>query len=295
MIGFERKLYSFVYSCASSIDAGISAAVKGSIRLSMTKSVFDGKTETTITSEKSPIEVKQNRTYVWPKFGFFNEQNCDFCLEKGNFPELTMLYLNQAYLIYKDGKKIFYADLFIIETREDFDNHMLQPNEAELIRPKYVVVSGQFFSLVETLGYLTVRGDVHESFFDYGYSKKNSKVSLSTQKMKIPNSFSGTMFGQYKMKYEAWAILDSDFSWIYFSLPATTDRIEEVNQYMNPVSLNPIDIEPAEFGDHFDPSFLDFANKNKEKSRESVLKVLKKMVDISNANLKHNADGLLAK
>ena len=55
----------------------------------------------------------------------------------------------------------------------------------------------------------------------------------------------------------------------------------------------PIDIDPSEFGEDFDPSTFDFENKVKEKNRESVLKVLGKIVDLSNSNLQKNADGLL--
>ena len=46
---------------------------------------------------------------------------------------------------------------------------------------------------------------------------------------------------------------------------------------MNSVNLVPIDIEISEFGETFDRSKLDYANGEKEKHRESVLKVLKKM------------------
>ena len=55
----------------------------------------------------------------------------------------------------------------------------------------------------------------------------------------------------------------------------------------------PIDIDPSETGKGFDPSPLDFENKDREKNRESVLKVLRKIVDLSNSNFQKNADGLL--
>ena len=55
-----------------------------------------------------------------------------------------------------------------------------------------------------------------------------------------------------------------------------------------------IDIDPSEFGEDFDPSSLDFDNADREKNREPVLKVLKKIADLSNSNLQKNADGLLA-
>ena len=44
------------------VDSGISDAVKGSTKPSMTKSVFDGRMETTITAEKDPAGFKCNST-----------------------------------------------------------------------------------------------------------------------------------------------------------------------------------------------------------------------------------------
>lgn len=63
------------------------------------------------------------------------------------------------------------------------------------------------------------------------------------------------------------------------------------------VNLIPIDILGHSFevegGVAFDPSKLDYGNPNKEKMRQAVLKVLKKVVDLSNANMIRNADGLI--
>ena len=63
----------------------------------------------------------------------------------------------------------------------------------------YDTVSGEFLGLFQTLGYLTVRGDSGECFLDYGYSKDKSKILYIHYKMKIPNSFSGTMFNRHRI------------------------------------------------------------------------------------------------
>ena len=55
---------------------------------------------------------------------------------------------------------------------------------------------------------ITVRNDPVEQFFDYGYSKDNSKTLYSTKKVKIPSSFKSTVFGIYKNKYEGGAFSD---------------------------------------------------------------------------------------
>lgn len=61
--------------------------------------------------------------------------------------------------------------------------------------------------------------------------------------------------------------VDGDFSNIFF-LPAITDRLEEVNQYLNNVSISPIDISQEQWdtwsGTKFDPSKLDFVWSGKE-------------------------------
>ena len=61
----------------------------------------------------------------------------------------------------------------------------------------------------------------------------------------------------------------------------------------------PIDIAEDNFeiegNVSFDPSKLDYENPDKEKILEAVVKMLKRIIELSNANLKKNADGLLAK
>ena len=254
------------------IDSGISAAVEDSTKLSMTKSLFDGRMETTITAEKDLGAFKRNSTYLWPNYGYFKQQACDFLVEKANMPEMTAFYINQAYLSHKDNKKIYYCDVFILgqvtlmlTPPEDLKDYVPKDNEAKIVRPKYDVVSGQFLELVETLGYLTVRGDESECFFDYGYSKDNSKVLYSMHKMKIPNSFCATIFNRHRIQHEAGALWDTDFYKIFFSLCSTTDRIEDINRYMNSVNFLPIDINSSEFGEDFDPSTWDFDNPDREK------------------------------
>ena len=128
---------------------------------------------------------------------------------------------------------------------------------------------------METLGYLTVRGDPNECFFKYGYDKKNSKVLYSTNKMKILNSFQGGLFTRHKQCYES-GELSKDLSRLYYFLPATTDRIKKINQHMSLVFLKPIDVEEHKFGEGFNPSVLDGAHPDKEKAREVVLEILKK-------------------
>ena len=85
------------------------------------------------------------------------------------------------------------------------------------------------------MAYLTVLGDYHEVFFDYGYSKENSKILYSTHKMKVPNSFSTTIFNRHRIQYESGAFSETESSNIFFYLPSTVDKIEEINKYLGSV------------------------------------------------------------
>ena len=67
---------------------------------------------------------------------------------------------------------------------------------------------------------------------------------------------------------------------------------------MGSINLTPIDIPENTFevedNVQFDPSKLDYECKEKEKITKAVVKMLKKIIDISNSNLIKNADGLLS-
>ena len=114
--------------------------------------------------------------------------------------------------------------------------------------------------------------------------------------MKIPNSFSGTIFHRHRIQIESGA-LNTDSPNIYFFFPLTTSRIEDINKYMGSVNLVSIDIQEdnleIEEGT-FDLSKLDFDNPEKHKLRVAVLRVFRKVEDLSNSNLVKNADRLLA-
>ena len=44
---------------------------------------------------------------LWPNFGYFGTESCDFSIEKVNLPENTIFYVNQGYQSRKDGKKVY--------------------------------------------------------------------------------------------------------------------------------------------------------------------------------------------
>lgn len=81
---------------------------------------------------------------VWPSFGYFKEQVTDYSMEKVNFPENSLLYINQADATIQKGQKIFYGKHFIlrqkIETANvptDIKSYVHRPEEVKIYRLLY--------------------------------------------------------------------------------------------------------------------------------------------------------------
>ena len=124
---------------------------------------------------------------------------------------------------------------------QDLSAYEFMDREVKLFQPRYETVTGTFQGLYETPRNIIVRGDVDEHFLDYGYSKKDSKILHSFHKKRMPNSFSGTFFNRYRIPYES-GDLQVDSSEIFYFLPSTADRVEEINRHRGSVNLYPIDM-----------------------------------------------------
>lgn len=203
-------------------------------------------------------------TDLLPHHGCFKKGCCDeFSLQKANMPELTLYYLNQGSLSYKNDEKIFYFDNYILDQivplvnlPSNLSTYELKPDEVKILISKYNASTGQFLGIVGTVGQL-IAGVIRVRYFSImGTLRKKSKVLYSTHKIKIPNSFRGGMFTCHKQLYEKGELL-TDFSRIYYFISPTTDRTEIVNRHMGHVYLKPIDIAEGEFGEGLNPSMLD--------------------------------------
>ena len=88
--------------------------------------------------------------------------------------------------------------------------------------------------LYETLGLIIVRGDKDETFL---------KLNLlySYQNRRIPNSFRDTLFNRHEYIIESGELVSELF------LAKITDRSEEVNRYLNKISVTPTDITQLNF------------------------------------------------
>lgn len=122
----------------SPIDAGLSQAVMDSSRLNDQNGNV---AETTITAEKS-LFPQAKSTDLRPQYGHFKQQCCEFSLQNSNYPEMTLMYGNQATLSYKNDQRIYYGDTYILgqvislaDSPVDFGSYELKPNKARILRP----------------------------------------------------------------------------------------------------------------------------------------------------------------
>ena len=63
---------------------------------------------------------------------FSSSQISDFSLEKVKLPEMTIFYVNQGYLSYKDNKNIYYVDSFILD---QVTSLLKQPDNLDEYKP----------------------------------------------------------------------------------------------------------------------------------------------------------------
>ena len=180
-------------------------------------------------------------------------------------PENTLFYVNQGYQSCKDNKKVYYNDIFIIaqimplaHQPKDLESYVLNDDEVKILRSRYDPVSGEFLGIEYCIAVITVRNDSEEQFFDYRYSKDNSKTLYSTRKVKIPSSFKSRVFGICKNKYEGGAFSDELSSRIFFYLPSIVDRNEKIMKHLTSVYLKPFNVNRESISENFDLSSNNF-------------------------------------
>ena len=203
---------------------------------------------------------------MWKNHGFFGTESCDFSIEKANMLENTLFYVNQGYQPYKDDRKLYHNDLYIIAQiiplsiqPKNIESYEFKDDEVKILRIRYDPISSKFLGIEYCVGLITVKNDPEEHFFNYGCNKYNSKMLYSTKKLKIPSCFKGTIFGVHKMQYDGGAFSEESFSKILFYLPSTVDRSEKIKKY-----------------------------------RAAVVSYMKKVAEQSSQNLKRNADAFLS-
>ena len=73
----------------------------------------------------------------------------------------------------------------------------------------------------------------------------------------------------------------------FFYLPSTVGRNEKINKHLTSVHLKPFHVDPAVFGEKFNPADHNF-------DRAAVVSYMKKVAQQSSQNSKRNADAFLS-
>ena len=119
---------------------------------------------------------------IWMENGFFMGQRTDMTIAKANFPENTLLYVNQESISPVKNGYAIYPD-FVILTQIlplanpppeiNLDTHEFKDNEALLFVPLYNTENGLYRGLTKQLARITLRDDKNETFYSYGLTRKN--------------------------------------------------------------------------------------------------------------------------
>ena len=131
-------------------------------------------------------ESKESNTEkIWEEQGFFKDQRVDLTIPKANFPENTLVYVNQGSISQmKDGEAIYLEYVVLGQIMPvanpdptiDLENYEFKENECLLYVPLYNTENGLFCGLGKRPGYITLRGDKSETFYSYGYDSERSIV-----------------------------------------------------------------------------------------------------------------------
>lgn len=114
-----------------------------SLKMQMMLSVKDGKTDSAATEK------------IWKSSGFFGNQRTDLTIAKANFPDNTLVYLNNGSIsAAKGGQTAIYLDyvilvqiLPVINSPDSLDNYQDEDNEVLLYVPLYNKQNGLYRGL----------------------------------------------------------------------------------------------------------------------------------------------------
>ena len=247
---------------------------------------------------------------VWKRNGYFSDEKADLNIEKQNFPENALCYINQGYIsTFKGSELAMYNHNHILgplvvaaNQPKDIDQYTPAKDEVKLAVCLYDISTGKFQGIAMRLAYIILRGDKEECFFSYGYSEKKSLVLYLAVKEKIPNAFISACFKKHFHEIMNKRRHSEEFSQLFFDLPSITDRKEKINQHRDNVNLSPIDCS-LDYSNSFSPdkavSFRpDLLNSPNKELRNPQVQILyrffRQIAETSNANLARNVDHLCA-
>ena len=144
-----------------------------------------------VDGEKHPCEK------VWKNNGYFGEVKTDFVLHE-DFPENSLIYLNQAYISSKDGEPVIYCDYVVLGQLLILKNpeakEPINSSYVKLYSPSYDREQGRFLGIKETLAYIMIRGYEDETFYTKSFDPKKSSILYCYSRQLMPNIFKGTAF-----------------------------------------------------------------------------------------------------
>ena len=124
---------------------------------------------------------------MWANNGFFADKCCDFSPEKANLLENTLFYVNQEYQSYKDGKKCYYNDIYIVaqimplvHQPKEIESYDCKEHEVKILRTKYNPAPRTFLGIEYCIALITVKNDPEEQFL-----KPIQKCSIPLEKVRF--------------------------------------------------------------------------------------------------------------
>lgn len=209
--------FSLLFFCLeqTSLESSASSVLKRANLLTSTKNISDKdrNVSTKIIAsayENDSGQVQVSGQKIWSQSEYFKNQPTDCSMKKVNYPENLIFYINQWYLTIQNIKKMCYADDFLIDQiieasnpPENIETHVCKDREVKLFGPKFDASTEEFSGLYKTIGFIVVRGDDDELFFNYVFDKEKSKILYSHYRRRIPNSFGGTMFNCHRHMIES--------------------------------------------------------------------------------------------
>ena len=123
-------------------------------------------------------DVSKNTEHVWQESGFFDDHRSDLTIPKANFPENTLMYVNQVSVsLLKGGGQVIYLEFVVIgqlipvanpDPSINLETHVFKGDEALLYVPIYNKATGMYGDLTKKLAHITLQRDANERFFSYG-------------------------------------------------------------------------------------------------------------------------------
>ena len=109
----------------------------------------------------------ESKSYLmFTEQGHFGYSECTFQLEIENIPEHTIMYLNQSRITYKDSKKIYYAEYFVLgqilersHSPKNLEDIVLGSEMLFLFVQDTILILVNLKASTKCLGKVIVRGD----------------------------------------------------------------------------------------------------------------------------------------